>query len=368
MKKSNTLEDQQSNVARLEHVKEEFGILFEEIEIWIDETREDTLSAELFNFSWRAAEFAAVLGFDRPPCEHEPLVPLHDYCRFDDIRKQAEKTRIWIHPPYGHHGFAFGFTWPLSEALISQCDGRLHAELRAWIGRWKRALRRVDSATVQPASSTLVHYMHSLEADTFEEQRIRELAGDRTSFYVEMTEQLADVFRIAALKRLSPEQRGMLIAERARSTFNEAARRRRELANGCLRPAEPTAAPIPVVGPGQERESRESLRSRAEEHVKQVCGGIFPGVRPLARALGCEKRLSSLNNAIRSSKYLRARQAEYDADRKATCREKRLTETHLDSVRQSTEPDPLEALIEEQAADRRDDERLARIRAPRRSQ
>jgi hypothetical protein len=183
------------------------------------------------------------------------------------------------------------------------------------------------------------------------------------SFYDELFERVVKVFAEASRSGLAPDQTSALLAHDGRSMYHECLRRRMELPRD---KNEATEDVVPVP-PELDKEPRETLRMRAERHVRDVCDGKFPGVRPLARALGCETRLASLNNAIRSSKTLSARKAEHDARRKASPTEQRLTDVHCDSIPQSTEPDPLRALIEEQQSDDQDDERMARVHARRRS-
>lgn len=120
-----------------------------------------------------------------------------------------------------------------------------------------------------------------------------------------------------------------------------------------------------------DRESQESLARRAEIYVKEDWEGNFQGVRKLARALGCEKRPSSLSKAIKSSKYLSARKAEHKQQRGHALREHQLSEVHVDRIAQSRESDPDEALdqlMKEQKDDMRRDNRSARRRSFDRSQ
>jgi hypothetical protein len=357
-----------------ESARDRFIELLDELFIWLDETREDVFCTEIRNFSFRAAEFAAILGFDRPPCELVFLIPQQDYSKLTDIREQAVQTRVRIHPPIGWSSLDFGFTAPLSEVLFSKSDSRLHADLRVWVNRWKRAVQRIQIATAKPASTTPVHYMNSHEAMAFDEQRLREIAGDQTLFSDEMQERVSKAFRIAELNGFTPEQTSLLIGVAGRSNYDESVRRRESIAisteSGSEDATEGSQSPVTVVETRPVREPRKSLCLRAEKQVKEACAGVFPGFRELARELGCEKRLSSLNNAIKSSTYLSARKAEYDKEREAKPREQQLSDLHLDQAVQSREPEPpdtLEQLIKEQEADQRNDTRMAKPQARRRS-
>ena len=112
------------------------------------------------------------------------------------------------------------------------------------------------------------------------------------------------------------------------------------------------------------REPRESLRKRAEQHVRGR--RRFPGFAVLRDALGCPK--SSLHDAFKSSTYLKARKAEYEAKRSGMPKTVSMTDIVLDSTKQTTEPDHVETvdeLIADQEADARADE--ARERRLRRS-
>lgn len=115
----------------------------------------------------------------------------------------------------------------------------------------------------------------------------------------------------------------------------------------------------------QKGQSRIELRKRAECYVKSQ-GDIFPGVRALAKILTCPE--SSLSNAIKDSTYLRARKAEHQK-RIRTASTQTLSEYDFDQLKQSTEPDPSDALddlVAEQQADLRKDSRRSR-RSDRRS-
>lgn len=117
-------------------------------------------------------------------------------------------------------------------------------------------------------------------------------------------------------------------------------------------------------------ESREALMKRAERYVRVICKNAFPGLRRLTRELGCANRPASLMNAIKSSAYLRARQAEYESKRKLGAAETSLTDIHLDQIAQEREQDPSEALdilIAEQESDMRKDRRRTRKASRKRS-
>jgi len=201
----------------------------------------------------------------------------------------------------------------------------------------------------------------SWEATTFREQLRRELAGNTASFLDEMMNQVGEVRRLAKIQGLSLLQINQLMREKGALMAN-ASFGRLELLES--RAEIPPIAPVELangttsskVGENPIRELKKELRDRAEHHVREICGNVFPGVRKLARALGCENRLASLQNAIKSSTYLKARIAERDDNRKKNERVGPLTEVHLDQVAQSTEPNPsetetLDDLIADQAAD-----------------
>lgn len=112
----------------------------------------------------------------------------------------------------------------------------------------------------------------------------------------------------------------------------------------------------------EEKLNGDELRKLAERYVK-THGGVFPGVRPLARILGCPA--SSLSNAVKASTYLQARKAEANRDKKKA-RIGPLSRIDLDHHKQEREPDPdsrLEDLIAEQEADQRADSRQMRSRS-----
>ncbi len=350
---------------RLDLVRDLFKELIDELLIWLAETREDSFCPDICNFSFQAAEYAALLGFDRPPCELIPLVAEQEYLKLADTRLQAIFTRVRIHPPFGWSTFDFGFTQPLSESLLSGCNPRLQADLIAWAKCWKRSAERLDCRACAPAKSTFILSNSSHEALIFNEQRERALAGDTASFFEEMRERMTGVLGFAELNGLTREQANSLCSQEGCRLYLESYYRRKTLSDlGLQNDAQVDAVKKSNSGPsGTEKESRKDLTLRAESHVKENCGGVFPGFRELARALGCEKRLGSLANAIKSSKYLSARKAQFDKLRQGQPREHPLTEAHLDQVSQSTEPDPaemLERLIQDQEADLRNDDRMAK--------
>ncbi len=363
-----------SNANRLEQAKTRLIEILEDMDVWLDEAREDTFCDELFDFSLRAAELAALLGFARPPIEHVLEVPYEVYNAITDTRERAQQTTICFNAPDGTSTFDFGFPAPLSATLMSQCAERILADLRFRVRRWKRAVGRLDVAKAKPATTSLTLDRNSFEASVFEEQRRRELAGNTASFYDDSMKQIREGYWLAQSQGLSPERTQELFREMGRAAAM-ADPGPVELAASAVetelnRHDEPTEDTVASVGAEPGFETRQSLRERAENHVKTVCNGIFPGVRGLARALPCERRLSSLVNAIRSSTYLSARKAEYDKRRKTQPRERKLTEVDLDQIAQSTEPDPaqvLDDLIDEQATEDRRDKRMAKLHARGRS-
>lgn len=92
----------------------------------------------------------------------------------------------------------------------------------------------------------------------------------------------------------------------------------------------------------------QDVMKQAELIVRRN-GGDWPGVNTMILKIDCGKK--TLYTAIRNSLYLKARKAEYEAERKNPAREVPLTDEALDSVAQSREPDPVEALIAEQNAE-----------------
>ena len=361
--------DRNSNANRLEQAKTRFIEILEDMDAWLDEAREDTFCDELFDFSLRAAELAAILGFNRPPFEHVLEVSYEAYGTMSDIREQAQATTICFNTPNGMSACRFGFPPPITDALMSQCNNRLHVDMRFGVRRWKRAVERLDVAKAKPATTSLILDRNSFEETIFEEQHKRALAGNMASFVDDSLKQTSEGLRLAKVYGLSPERTQELFREMGRAaamadpgpvelaeSVEETERNRHD---------EPSEDTVGSVGVEPGFETRQSLRERAENHVKTACNGIFPGVRKRARVLGCERRLSSLVNAIGSSTYLSARKAEYDKRRQGRPREETLTEVHLDQRAQSTEPDPaetLDELIDEQAVDLRNDQRATKRR------
>lgn len=75
----------------------------------------------------------------------------------------------------------------------------------------------------------------------------------------------------------------------------------------------------------------------------------FPGVNALAKIVGCSA--ATMSKAIKKSPTLAARKAELEAKSGKVAREVPMTEIVTDGVKQTTETNPLDALIAEQSAE-----------------
>lgn len=101
---------------------------------------------------------------------------------------------------------------------------------------------------------------------------------------------------------------------------------------------------------GKQKQTKwQEVQRTAEKHCRKHG---FPGVRNLAKICGCAP--STMDKAIGRSSYLMARRSEYMRANKRL-RKTRLNDVHLDSLRQTTEEDPLKQLIAEQKRDMNSD-------------
>ncbi len=201
-----------------EKAKKQFIEVLDDLDIWLDEARDDTFTEELFDYSIRAAELAAILGFTRPPFEHIIEVPHEVYNALTDTRERARYTRIRVHAPEGMSTCEFGFLDPLGGELILECSERIHHEIAARIRRWKRVVERIDPATVKPATVAFGTDKESLEAVCFDTQRERALAGDSASFVDDFMQKIGEGFRLSQLYGFSPKQTQELLLEAGRAS------------------------------------------------------------------------------------------------------------------------------------------------------
>jgi hypothetical protein len=364
-------------LSRLEILKIRFVEILDEMDTWLDDARDDTFCEDLADFSLHAAEWAAILGFTRPPFEHVIEVSLEVYNAVNDIRERARVTRIIINSPFGLSRFQFGFlNDPMMGELISQTSSRVHSDCRSRLRQWKRALDKLDAANAKPASFITVDEASSWEATIFAVQRERESCGITESYLDESMARIGQAIQFAKFRNLSFEEKARLNFELGREAAIENRVKMAAALNDTIPSTlvESECAVETRIDGG--REPSHELAKRAESYVREQCNGKFPGVRPLARTL--KKSESSVLNAIRSSRYLLARKAEYEDGRKKICRERALTEVQLDQIPQMTESEPLEAasnrdellaaLVAEQKAEDRNDQRMAKVWERKRSQ
>lgn len=202
---------------RILFAKQQLTIVLTELEIWLDEAREDAFCQDLLDFSLPAAGLAAILGFLRPPFEQIRKVSHEAYSALTDVREQAKCMIIYAHAPEGVGSFSFGLDGNLTDHLLSQCEPRLHADLHARVRRWKRSVDRVDPAIIRPAPTTLViNEYNSFEGLIFVTQLDREISGIGGSFYHDFLTHIGENYRLANLYRLSPEQTRQLLKQAGR--------------------------------------------------------------------------------------------------------------------------------------------------------
>lgn len=120
-----------------------------------------------------------------------------------------------------------------------------------------------------------------------------------------------------------------------------------------------TLASVPLklssaLAEGTDREGRKQLAARAEQEVS-VNG--YPGLNELARRLNVPP--SSLSNSIKESSFLEARKAEHEDKQSPKNREVPLTQGHLETLEQQTEPNPKHAALTKLIAEQDDDNRRA---------
>ena len=113
----------------------------------------------------------------------------------------------------------------------------------------------------------------------------------------------------------------------------------------------------------------EEVIAKAEAHVK-AHRGVFPGRNKLANIVGCSP--SSITKAVTRSVYLKARKAEYEATKRGSSPERQSSQPLEDLASnkdwkksEADRDEALEALIEDQDADRKREE-SQRTRARRR--
>jgi hypothetical protein len=90
----------------------------------------------------------------------------------------------------------------------------------------------------------------------------------------------------------------------------------------------------------------QDAKDKAERHVKR---NGYPGLKALAKIVECSP--ATMSKAIERSPHLKARKAEYEAERTGKPRETPMTDVVLDNTQQTTEADPLGRLVAEQRAD-----------------
>ncbi|MEK6677030.1 MAG: hypothetical protein AABZ47_15430 [Planctomycetota bacterium] len=413
-----------SSTARLKKAKRLLTVIFKELDIWLDESREDTFVQELFDFSLRAAELSAILGFTRPPIEHVVEVPLETYHALTDTRAQAQVTTIHFNTPEGLGSCPFGFPPPLTEELMSQCSKRIYLDLKSYVRRWLRAVNRIDVSQGKSLAKLQSTVWNSFETTIFEEQHRRELAGIAASFMDDFLEHVEKGHHLAKIHNLSPEQTRLLFQEIGRAAANaiyspqgdgdetETSGSKtdvrfldvnpiaNDVSQGVESHIEGTRTDDDGVGNSQEIEvectpvdggeiattpgmsspqraivrnkshkvptPRNELRAKAEKYVRE---NGYPGFNKLTRILKCAP--ASLSNAIKDSNFLKARKAVFEAAKESGGRPVALTDVLLDQTPQQTEASPGESLdtiddlVADQKADRRADARQTRQRSVR---
>ena len=196
----------QSKQERLEQNKKRLTETFEEVLLWLDDAREDTCYEQLFDYSFPAAELAAILGFDKPPFEHPAPVQFDPDGQIRNRQVSTQPRIVRVNAPIGMSPVDFCFTELFVETLVREASPRFYGDMRSFVRRWMRALSRLDIREVKLPEYVFVMYDESAEALIFQEQHERELRGDTRSFLQDSLTESYRGLRLAKLHNLSPEQ------------------------------------------------------------------------------------------------------------------------------------------------------------------
>lgn len=109
--------------------------------------------------------------------------------------------------------------------------------------------------------------------------------------------------------------------------------------------AEAAAGSKPVPRPATTGMPWQEAKRKAVQYVKAEG---YPGLNKLAKKIGCAK--GTIKKAIKQSPYLKARKAEYEAE-KGHIREVPMSDAVLDHTPQETEASAIERLVKESRAD-----------------
>ena len=270
----------QSKQERLEQNKKRLTETFEEVLLWLDDAREDTCYEQLFDYSFPAAELAAILGFDKPPFEHPAPVQFDPDGQVRNKQASVQPRIVRVNTPIGMSSFQFYLEEPLAGTLMRESNPRVYEELRSFVMKWMRALSRLDIREVKPAECVMAMYDESVEALIFQEQHERELRGDTRSFLQDSLTESYRGLRLAKLHNLSPEQTTQLM--HAMGRLSAVAHPWNQTASASP-PAEATA-PMPRTGHGMScdeasRKARDLLDLDADFRDK--------GQREWADEIGC---------------------------------------------------------------------------------
>lgn len=272
----------QPNQERLEQIKKRLTETFEEVLLWLDDAREDTCYEQLFDYSFPAAELAAILGFDKPPFEHPAPVQFDPDGQVRNKQASVQPRIVRVNTPIGMSSFQFYPEEPLAGTLMRESNPRVYEELRSFVMKWMRALSRLDIREVKPAECVMAMYDESVEALIFQEQHERELRGDTRSFLQDSLTESYRGLRLAKLHHLSPEQTTQLMHAMGRSWADT------HPSNQPTSPPAEATAPLPRMGRGMScaeanRKARELLASETDFRDK--------GQREWADEIGCSAGL-----------------------------------------------------------------------------
>lgn len=314
---------------RLQRAKEQLAEIFEEVLLWLNEAREDTCHEQLFDYSLRAAELAAILGFAKPPFEHVAPVQLEPDGQIRYWQASVHPRTVRVNAPIGMSSFPFYPEEPLAGTLIRESNPRVYEELRSYVMKWMRALSRLDIREVKPAECVMAMYDESMEALIFQEQYERELRSDTRSYLQDALKNSFEGARLARLYNLSPEQNRQLGRAMGRSWAD------------ALRSNQPASAPqgrtTVKTGTGTPRLNVEAAEAKA---AAIIASEGYPGLRKLAARLGCSHETVRKYPSVR--RHLKPK-------RQPTCDPRDISEVN---VADTSAADPLEQLIEQESLEK----------------